>query len=121
MVDEAAEREKASRSIFAQNAIKAQDIEDDLRDVDEAIGDLRAVEDFVIATLNNVLGVQVMQNAGVIASSWAICHPQLAKPRYQLATRCTSASTQPHPRAITPWGAIITSLSSSASSSWPIR
>ena len=53
MVDEAAEREKASRSIFAQNAIKAQEIEDDLQDVDEAIGDPRAVEDFVTATLNN--------------------------------------------------------------------
>src|SRR5262249_40131056 len=63
MVDEAAEREKASRSIFAQNAIKAQEIEDDLRDVDEAIGDPRAVEDFVTATLNNVLGVQVMKDA----------------------------------------------------------
>jgi superfamily II DNA or RNA helicase len=63
MVDEAAEREKASRSIFAQNAIKAQEIEDDLRDVDEAIGDPRAVEDFVTATLNNVLGVQVIKDA----------------------------------------------------------
>jgi hypothetical protein len=57
MVDEAAEREKASRSIFAQNAIKAQEIEGDLRDVDEAMGDPRAVEGFVTATLNNVLGV----------------------------------------------------------------
>jgi hypothetical protein len=38
-VDEAAEREKASRSIFAQNAIKAHEIEADLREVDEAIGD----------------------------------------------------------------------------------
>jgi hypothetical protein len=62
MVDEAAEREKASRSIFAQNAIKAQEIEDDLREVDEAIGDPRAVEDFVTATLNNVLGVQVIKD-----------------------------------------------------------
>ena len=60
-VDEAAEREKASRSIFAQNAIKAQEIEADLRDVDEAIGDPKAVEEFVTATLNNLLGVQVMQ------------------------------------------------------------
>jgi superfamily II DNA or RNA helicase len=57
-VDEAAEREKASRSIFAQNAIKAQEIEADLREVDEAIGDPRAVEEFVTATLTNVLGVQ---------------------------------------------------------------
>ena len=58
-VDEAAEREKASRSIFAQNAIKAQEIEGDLREVDEAIGDPHAVEDFVTSALNNLFGVQV--------------------------------------------------------------
>ena len=62
-VDEAAEREKASRSIFAQNAIKAQDIEEDLREVDELIGDPKAVEEFVTNTLNNVFGVQVIRNA----------------------------------------------------------
>ncbi len=61
-VDEAAEREKASRSIFAQNAIKAQDIETDLRDIDEAIGDPGAVQDFVVAALNNLLGVQVIKD-----------------------------------------------------------
>ncbi|MBZ0264213.1 DEAD/DEAH box helicase [bacterium] len=60
MVDEAAEREKTSRSIFAQNAIKAHEIEEDLRAVDEAIGDPNAVEEFVTSTLNNVFGVQVI-------------------------------------------------------------
>lgn len=58
-LEEAAEREKVSRGIFAQNAIKAQEIEADLRDVDEAIGDPRAVENFVTSALNNLLGVQV--------------------------------------------------------------
>ena len=62
-LDEAAEREKASRSIFAQNAIKAQDIEADLREVDEAIGDPGAVEDFVTSSLNNLFGVQVARDA----------------------------------------------------------
>lgn len=62
-LDEAAEREKVSRSIFAQNAIKAQDIEADLREVDEAIGDPRAVEDFVSSSLNNLFGVQVARDA----------------------------------------------------------
>lgn len=62
-VDEAAEREKASRSIFAQNAIKAQEIETDLREVDEAIGDPHAVEEFVSAALNNLFGVQVTKDA----------------------------------------------------------
>ena len=58
-IDEAAEREKASRSIFAQNAIKAQEIEEDLRAVDEAIGDPRAVKDFVTGALESLFGVQV--------------------------------------------------------------
>jgi superfamily II DNA/RNA helicase len=61
-VDEAAEREKASRSIFAQHAIKAHEIEADLREVDEAIGDPKAVETFVTSVLNNLLGVQVVRN-----------------------------------------------------------
>lgn len=62
-VDQAAEREKASRSIFAQNAIKAQEIEKDLREVDEAIGDPKAVEEFVTSVLNNLFGVQVTKDA----------------------------------------------------------
>jgi superfamily II DNA/RNA helicase len=62
-VDEAAEREKASRSIFAQHAIKAHEIEADLREVDEAIGDPKPWRNFVTAALNNLLGVQVIRNA----------------------------------------------------------
>lgn len=61
-VDEAAEREKASRSIFAQNAIQASEIEQDLKAVDEAIGDPRAVEEFVTNVLRGVLGVQVIKD-----------------------------------------------------------
>jgi superfamily II DNA or RNA helicase len=60
-IDEAAEREKTSRSIFAQNAIKAQDIAEDLKVVDEAIGNPRAVEDFVTAALAGLFGVQITQ------------------------------------------------------------
>lgn len=58
-VDEAAEREKASRSIFAHHAIKAHEIEEDLSAVDEAIGDPTAVQTFVISALQNLFGVQV--------------------------------------------------------------
>ena len=58
-IDEAAEREKASRSIFAQNAIKAPEIEEDLRTVDESIGDPGAVRDFVTGALADLFGVQV--------------------------------------------------------------
>ncbi len=58
-IDEAAEREKASRSIFAQNAIKAPEIEEDLGAVDEAIGDPGVVKDFVTAALPTLFGVQI--------------------------------------------------------------
>ena len=61
-LDEAAAREKASRSIFSQNAIKAHEIEADLQEVDEAIGDPMAVETFVVSTLENIIGVQVIRD-----------------------------------------------------------
>ncbi len=56
--DKAMEREKVSRSIFAQNAIKANEIESDLKEVDEAIGDVKAVEQFIVEALG-FMGVQV--------------------------------------------------------------
>lgn len=56
--DEAEQREKATRSIFAQNAIKASEVEEDLREVDNAIGNVQAVENFVIQSLR-YMGVQV--------------------------------------------------------------
>jgi superfamily II DNA or RNA helicase len=59
-IDEAAKREIESRSIFAQNAIQASEIEQDLRTVDDAIGDPKAVETFVTGVLQNVLGVQII-------------------------------------------------------------
>lgn len=58
LYDKAAEREKATRSIFAQNAIKPDEIENDLKDIDEAIGDVKAVESFITGALSH-LGVQV--------------------------------------------------------------
>jgi superfamily II DNA or RNA helicase len=56
--EEAEKRETVSRSIFAQNAIKSNEIEADLREVDEAIGDMKAVEQFVLDSLR-FMGVQV--------------------------------------------------------------
>lgn len=60
-VDEAAEREKTSRSIFAQNAIQASEIEQDLKSVDEAIGDPRAVETFVTGVLRMFLAFRSLR------------------------------------------------------------
>jgi superfamily II DNA or RNA helicase len=55
--EEAEQREKVSRSIFAQNMIQASEIESDLKEVDEAIGDVKAVAQFVIEALQ-FMGVQ---------------------------------------------------------------
>jgi superfamily II DNA or RNA helicase len=62
-LEEAAQREKLSRSIFAHNAIKANEIEDDLKGVDNAIGDVKAVEQFVVDSLR-FMGVQVEVKKG---------------------------------------------------------
>ncbi|WP_211306529.1 helicase-related protein [Schleiferia thermophila] len=56
--DEARQKEEALRSIFAQNTINPREIEADLREVDEAIGDVKAVEQFVVDALR-FMGVQV--------------------------------------------------------------
>lgn len=57
-VEDAADREKRSRDLFAQHAIKAEEINEDLKIVDEAIGDPKDVEQFISATLA-YLGVQL--------------------------------------------------------------
>jgi superfamily II DNA or RNA helicase len=49
-------KEAALRSIFAQNAIKAQDIEDDLAVVDEAVGRPETVCRFVVSALDQLFG-----------------------------------------------------------------
>ncbi|HZK92905.1 MAG TPA: helicase-related protein [Prolixibacteraceae bacterium] len=56
--EEAKKREVASRTIFAQNAIKENEIEVDLKEMDDSIGDVHAVEQFVVETLR-FMGVQV--------------------------------------------------------------
>ena len=61
-IEKAADREHASRTIFAQHAIKANEIEQDLKQADEAIGNPEAVEAFVTESLMNVLGVQITKD-----------------------------------------------------------
>ncbi len=57
-IEEAADREKRSRDLFAQHAIKASEIEVDLRSVDEAIGQPHDVELFVTRAMS-YMGVQM--------------------------------------------------------------
>lgn len=59
-VEAAAKREKESRSIFAQNAIKSNEIEEDLKQTDDSIGNPKDVKDFVINSLS-LLGVQLSE------------------------------------------------------------
>lgn len=61
-IEKAADREKASRTIFAQHSIKAEEIEDDLKESDEAIGNPKTVENFVVDALNTILGVQITKD-----------------------------------------------------------
>jgi superfamily II DNA or RNA helicase len=56
--EESKQRELVSRSIFAQNAIKADEIEADLRETDDAIGNVQTVADFVTQALRS-MGVQI--------------------------------------------------------------
>lgn len=63
-IDEAAEREKVSRSIFAHNAIKADKVEADLKEVDDAIGDVPAVERFVIEAVGFMGGLVSKHKSG---------------------------------------------------------
>jgi len=58
-IEKAAKRETASRSVFAQHAIKANEIEKDLKQSDLAIGTPESVESFVTNALKNFFGVQI--------------------------------------------------------------
>lgn len=56
--DQAAENQKATRTIFAQHAIKATDVQENLKEIDEALGSVETVEQFVTGALR-FMGVQV--------------------------------------------------------------
>lgn len=58
-VEVAVRHEALTRSLFAQHAIPAHEIEQDLREVDEALGDPHAVQTFVVHALQHVFGLQV--------------------------------------------------------------
>lgn len=59
--EKAADREKISRSIFAQHSIKAQEIERDLVEADESIGNPDVVETFVCNALS-IIGAQITKD-----------------------------------------------------------
>jgi superfamily II DNA or RNA helicase len=59
----AAVQTRRRHSIFAQHAIKADEIEPDLRENDEAIGSPATVESFVVGSLKALFGVQIDREA----------------------------------------------------------
>ena len=61
-LNKAAARAKARRTIFAQHSIKAEEIEGDLREMDEALGDPSAVRDFVVSALNVLVGSRISES-----------------------------------------------------------
>ncbi|MBN1233297.1 MAG: DEAD/DEAH box helicase family protein [Candidatus Coatesbacteria bacterium] len=58
-IDNARKREEESREIFAQNAIKANEIEEDLLALDDTIGSPEAVEKFVINAVQAIRGINL--------------------------------------------------------------
>lgn len=60
-IERAAEREKASRTIFAQRAIRAEEIETDLSEADRAIGAPEAVEGFTVEALRSLFGAEIRE------------------------------------------------------------
>jgi len=56
-LSKASERDKLTRSIFAQHAIKADEIDSELKDIDESIGNPADVRQFVLSTIS-LLGAQ---------------------------------------------------------------
>ena len=63
-----AARQKAEnlRSIFAHEAIKPEAIEADLKEVDEAIGDMKSVEHFVLNSLTHLQATLTKTNKGYL-------------------------------------------------------
>ena len=62
--EKASERDKITRSIFAQHSIKANEIEKDLKEVDEAVGNPVAVKQFVIDAVTNLGGQIIPYKSG---------------------------------------------------------
>lgn len=60
----AAERDKLTRSIFAQHSIKVNEIEQDLKQVDEAIGDTQTVKEFVLRSMAELSAQVVTSGRG---------------------------------------------------------
>ncbi len=61
--EKAAERDKLTRSIFARHSIKVNEIEEDLKQVDEVIGNQENVEQFVLKAIG-ALGAQTVKVNG---------------------------------------------------------
>jgi superfamily II DNA or RNA helicase len=58
--------EKATRSIFAQHAVKAQEIENDLQEAIRLIGDMASVESFVFKAVQHLGGDIQKEGAGYL-------------------------------------------------------
>lgn len=62
----AADRDKLARSVFAQHTIKVDEIEVDLKQTDEAIGNPKAVKDFVFDVVTNLRAQIKQYKAGFV-------------------------------------------------------
>lgn len=76
-VEAAAAREERSRSLFAQHAIKANEIEVDLQETDEAIGNPAAVEAFVTLAVRHLGGQIDELQKGVLQKGYKLYNQNL--------------------------------------------
>ncbi len=87
---------KATRSIFAQHSIKAQEIEKDLADTDEAIGNPQAVEIFVVETLRGLMGAQIEATKVGIHSAYHLHTANLPASLKSLLPECAKLTVSFH-------------------------
>lgn len=86
---------RATRSIFAQHSIKAHEIEKDLRDTDEAIGNPLAVEEFVTQALPGIFGAQMDSLDIGGHQAWTLYTANLDPSLAQLLPSGTSTQAKP--------------------------
>lgn len=94
--EKAADRERISRSIFAQHSVKAQEIEQDLVEADESIGNPDIVERFVNLACD-ILGIQLDRDKKGGYQLYTSNIPEILKTALPLSEKIPVAFHSPSP------------------------
>ncbi|MCX7985263.1 MAG: DEAD/DEAH box helicase, partial [Bacteroidetes bacterium] len=93
--DRNAEREKESRTKFAQHAIKPAEVAEELKETDEILGDPKAVENFIIEACQRLNAPLVSQRTGWRFDPSPL--PEVIKDRLQLSKPIRISFESPTP------------------------